>query len=121
MLFLGSGNFSITLKDCQFLAKAFAASPSEKSKEVVKDLDVQVFIFASVPLLHGIIIKNWSSLFFCSVLQITYEDAQFYFENLGSTANNAINTFGVAFIEAQKDTILNEAKRLYHAILSNIL
>ena len=47
-MFLGSGNFSITLKDCQFLAKAFAASPSEKSKEVVKDLDVQVFIFASV-------------------------------------------------------------------------
>ena len=116
-MFLGSGNFSITLKDCQFLAKAFAASPSEKSKEVVKDLDVQVFILP--PLLHGINFKNWSSLF--CLLQITYEDAQFYFENLGSTANSAINTFGVAFIEAQKDIILNEAKRIYHAILSNVL
>jgi len=94
----GNGEFEISLRDAQFVAKSFAVAPSD-NKLVLKDLDVQ----------------------------ITYADTHFHFANLmgggsiGSTVNVIINQFGLAFVEAQKTAILQSIKSIYRDVASDIL
>jgi len=95
----GNGKFEIALKDCQFMAIGYAASRSEDEKAIVKDLDAQ----------------------------ITFDKATFNFENLmgggaaGSTAHMVINTFGDAFVVAQKETLLSEMKKAFRQAISDVL
>jgi len=95
----GNGKFTIKLKDCQFLSRLYAASPSENEKAIVKELQAQV----------------------------TYDKVTFDFENLlgggaaGSTAHMVLNTFGEAFVEAQKVTLLAEMKTGFHQVISDII
>jgi len=95
----GNGKFEIAIKDCQFLAKGFAGSPSENEKAVVKNLEAQ----------------------------FNYDKVTFDFENLmgggvvGSTAHMVINTFGESFVEAQKDILLAEMKKVFRQVVSDVL
>jgi len=59
--------------------------------------------------------------------QFNYDKVTFDFENLmgggvvGSTAHMVINTFGESFVEAQKDILLAEMKKVFRQVVSDVL
>jgi len=101
----GEGNFAITLKNVDIVAKTYAIAANaedgqeDKRKVVLKELDVQM----------------------------TYDDVDFDFDDLmgggvvGSTANMVINVMGEAIVESQKNLVISYARQVYHKILTSLL
>merc|ERR1712142_317306 len=101
----GEGNFAITLKNVNIVAKTYAIAANaedgqeDKRKVVLKELDVQM----------------------------TYDDVDFDFDDLmgggvvGSTANMVINVMGEAIVESQKNLVISYARQVYHKIFTSLL